>query len=235
MSRQKEKFLVIDTETCNTIEQPLPYDIGYAICDRDGHIYLERSFVVAETFLDMKDVMKSAYYAEKIPHYWDDIKKGTRQIRTFLNIRKQIFADMKAYNIKKVGAYNMGFDKRALNNLTRYTTKSFLRWFFPFGTEFFCIWTMACNTLLNTTTYIRFAEENGLVSEADNVKTSAESCYKFITKSVDFEEKHTGLEDVEIEVDIMAKCFATHKKMVKDINPACWQIVQKKRKELSLR
>ena len=50
MSRRKEMFLVIDTETCNTLEQPLPYDIGYAICDRHGKIELERSFVVAEMF-----------------------------------------------------------------------------------------------------------------------------------------------------------------------------------------
>ena len=150
MSRQTEKLLVIDTETCNTIEQPLPYDIGYAICDRKGNIYVKRSFVVAEVFLDLADVMKSAYYAEKIPHYWEDIKSGKRVIKSIYSIRKQIKEDMKNYSIKKVGAYNMGFDKRALNNLIRYTTKSFIRWFFPFGTEFFCIWSMACQTLLNT-------------------------------------------------------------------------------------
>ena len=69
MSRKPEKFLVIDTETCDSVEQPLPYDIVYAICDRKGTIYLKRSFIVAETFLDMKDVMQSAYYAEKIPRY----------------------------------------------------------------------------------------------------------------------------------------------------------------------
>ena len=74
MARRKEMYLVIDTETANSIGQPLPYDIGYAVCDRFGHIVLERSFVVAEIFLDHKEMMKSAYFAEKIPHYWEDIK-----------------------------------------------------------------------------------------------------------------------------------------------------------------
>lgn len=235
MSRQKEMYLVIDTETCNSVEQPIPYDIGYAICDRYGTIYEKRSFIVAETFLGMKDVMKSAYYAEKIPSYWEDIKNGKREIKGFWNIRKQIIADMKTYEVKKVGAYNMAFDKRALNNLARYTTKSFLRWFFPFGTEYFCIWSMACQTLLNTTSYVKFAEQNGLVSDADNLLTSAESCYKFITNSLDFKESHTGLEDVEIEIEIMARCYRTHKKLDKSINMTCWRIPQKKRKELSLR
>ena len=235
MSRRKEMFLVIDTETCNTIEQPLPYDIGYAICDRKGNIVLERSFVVAEMFLDHKDVMKSAYFAEKIPHYWDDLKNGTRELKSIFNIRKQILADMKQYRVRKVGAYNMGFDKRALNNIIRYCSHSFIRWFFPFGTEFFCIWNMACQTLLNTTTYVKFALANGLESDKGNILTSAESCYRFLTNSVDFEESHTGLEDVRIEVEIMAKCFATHKKMDKRVNSACWRLPQRKRKELDLR
>ena len=235
MARKKEMFLVIDTETANSIEQPLPYDIGYAICDRFGHIVLERSFVVAEIFLDHKEMMKSAYFAEKIPHYWEDIKNGTREIKSIFNIRKQIKEDMKKYRIKKVGAYNMAFDKRALNNIIRYCSKSLIRWFFPFGTEFFCIWHLACQVLLNSTSYIKFALQNGLESEAGNIQTSAEACYKFLTNSVDFTEEHTGLEDVRIEIDIMAKCFSTHKKMDKNINTSCWRLPQRKRKELDLR
>jgi len=231
--RKKEMLLVIDTETCNSIEQPLPYDIGYAVCDRSGKIYLKRSFIVAETFLDMKDVMKSAYYAKKIPQYWEDIKSGKREIKTIRNIRKIVHEDMKAYNIKKVGAYNMGFDRRSLNNVMRYATKSFFRWFFPFGTEYFCIWNMACQVLLNTRTYIRFAEQNGLVSEKDNILTSAEATYKFLTKEVNFVECHTGLEDVEIEVEIMARCYRTHKKMDTKPHAACWMLPQRKRKELN--
>lgn len=235
MARRKEMYLVIDTETANSIEQSLPYDIGYAVCDRFGHIVLERSFVVAEIFLDHKEMMKSAYFAEKIPHYWEDIKNGTREIKSIFNIRKQIKEDMKKYRIKKVGAYNMAFDKRALNNVIRYCSKSLIRWFFPFGTEFFCIWSMACQVLLNSTSYIKFALQNGLESEAGNIQTSAEACYKFLTNSVDFTEEHTGLEDVRIEIDIMAKCFSTHKKMDKNINTSCWRLPQRKRKELNLR
>lgn len=229
MSRTKEMYLVIDTETCNTIEQPLPYDVGYAICDRYGNIVLEKSFVVAETFLDMKEAMQSAYYAEKIPRYWEDIKNGTRVVKSIWNIRRELHSDMKAYNVKWVGAYNMGFDKRALNNAMRYTTKSFCRWFFPFGTKYFCIWHMACQTLMNSRNYIRFAKENGLESEKGNILTSAESCYRYLKNMVDFSESHTGLEDVKIEIEIMAKCFATHKKIDKSINSACWRIPQAKR------
>lgn len=235
MARKKELYLVIDTETCNSIEQPLPYDIGYAICDRYGNIFLKRSFVVAEMFIDRQDLMQSAYFAEKISQYWEDIKQGKREVRTLLQIRKTLHKDMKDFKVKKVGAYNMGFDKRALNNITRYATKSWCRWFFPFGTEYFCIWNMACQVILNSSSYVKYALKYGLVSEKDNLLTSAECCYRFLKKNIDFLESHTGLEDVEIEIEIMAKCFSTHKKMNKEIYSACWRLPQRKRKELELR
>jgi hypothetical protein len=139
---------------------------------------------------------------------------------------------MKEYKVKKVGAYNMAFDKKALNNVIRYCSKSLIRWFFPFGTEYFCIWHMATQTLLNTSTYIKFAIRNGFESEKGNLQTSAEMCYRFITDFIDFNESHTGLEDVEIEIAIMTRCFKTHKKMDKNINTQCWRIPQRKRKEM---
>lgn len=231
MSRRKEMYLVIDTETCNTVEQPLPYDIGFAICDRMGNIAEERSYVVAETFLDMKDTMKSAYFAEKIPQYWEDIKNGSREIKSIYKIRKEVKDLMNKYNVKKVGAYNMGFDKRALNNVMRYTTKSFCRWFFPFGTEFFCIWHLATQTLLQQKTFFKMAEKNGWFSEKGNLLTNAEVTYNYIKKMSDFKEEHKGLEDVRIEIEIMAHCFRQHKKMNTDINTSCWRLVQKAYKE----
>ena len=228
-------YLVIDTETCNTLEQPIPYDIGYAICDKFGEIYLRKSFVVAEMFLDHKDLMKSAYFADKIPMYWEDIKSGKRVVKSAMNIRKEIHQDMKNFKVTKVGAYNMGFDKRALNNLIRYTSKSFVRWFFPFGTEFFCIWHMACQVLMDTTSYIKFAKANKLYTPSDNILTNAECCYKWLKDKVDFVESHTALEDVEIEVEIMARCYATHRKMDKKPYGACWRIPQRTARELELR
>ena len=133
--------LVIDTETTNSLEQPMPYDFGWGIVDiSTGEIVRERSFVCAEIFLD-KELMSSAYFAEKIPNYWKDIKTGKRKLKTLLNIRKILWKDMKEFNCYKVGAYNMGFDKRASRNDIRFVTGSFLRWFFPYKTEFFAFGT----------------------------------------------------------------------------------------------
>lgn len=226
--------MIIDTETANSIDQPLPYDFGWAVVDTEtGEIVDRHSYVCAEIFLD-KELMSSAYFAEKVPHYWDDIQSGKRQLKKFLNIRKELWNCLKTFNIKHVGAYNMGFDKRASNNDTRYLTSSYLRWFFPFKVELFCIWHMACTSFLNTSDYIRFALDNGFVSEAGNIQTSAECAYRYLTNDPEFEESHTGLEDVLIETAIYLNCLKTGTDSMKS-NPytCCWRNVQRTFKELS--
>lgn len=231
-----ERFvMVLDTETANTIEQPLPYDFGWAVVDTlTGEILCEKSFIVAEIFFD-KDLMSQAYFAEKIPQYWKEIKQGKRTITSLLKIRKELFDCIKTYSVKEIGAYNMGFDKRASNNNVRYITSSFLRWFFPYNVKFFCIWHMACTSFLNTFDYIKFALENGFVSEAGNIQTSAEVAYRYLINDVTFEESHTGLEDVKIETAILLKCLEIGgEEMQTGINSACWQKVQRVRKQIEL-
>lgn len=234
MSRKKY-FLVVDTETAEGVDtNPLPYDIGYAICDRAGNIYRMRSFVVPEVFLDLKESMQSAYYAEKIPKYWEDLKRGTRKLTPMWQIYKTMRQDIKDFKITTVCAYNMSFDRTALNNLIRYVSKSKRRFWFPFGIEYNCIWHEACQLLLARRSYIKFALENDLISPSGNIQTSAEATFKYLTEQVEFLESHTGLEDVLIEIEIMAKCYAQKKKMDKSINRLCWRLPQQKRKELGL-
>lgn len=223
-----EKYvMVIDTETANSVEQPLPYDFGWAVVDiESGKIVRKFSYVCAEIFLD-KEIMAQAYFADKIPMYWEDIQSGKRKLKRLLNIRKEIWNCLKKYQIKEVCAYNMGFDKRASNNDARYLTSSFIRWFFPYGIKFVCIWNMACTSFLKTFDYVNFAKTYGFVSEAGNIQTSAECAYRFLINDPTFEEKHTGLEDVEIEVEILMNCLKNgDESMECTPNSACWRKVQ---------
>ena len=79
----------------------------------------------------MKDVMVSAYYAEKIPSYWKEIQSGERKLATFKTIWNIFLKDVKEFNVKNVFAHNASFDLNALNNTIRYITKSEYRYFFP--------------------------------------------------------------------------------------------------------
>lgn len=229
--RKNENFFVLDTETAGSVNYPLPYDCGYMVMNRKGEILAVRSFVVSEIYVDEPEMMKSAYYAEKLPQYEADLKNGNRALKKLYAIRKQVLADMETFKTNTVYAYNMNFDKRALDNIQKFVTKKYSI-FFPAGTEFRCIWNMACQVLLARPSYIKFALENGYVSSKGNILTNAECCYRYITKNVDFVEEHRGLEDVTIEAEILLKCFAQHKKMDTRPNSGCWQMVQKKHKEI---
>lgn len=231
IDRRKKYVLVLDIETANMVEDALAYDIGFAVADKKGNIYERYSFMVSELFFDNKDLMETAYYAKKLPQYWEDYKAGTRKIASIYTIRKIVREVMANYGIHDVFAYNANFDKTGLDRTIRFLTKSKTRYFFPFGTKTHCIWHMACQTIFQQKTFAKVALLNGWLSEAGNVKTSAEIAHRYLTGNVNFEEAHTGLEDVEIETQIMAKCFAQHKAMKTNINRMCWKLPQKNVKE----
>jgi hypothetical protein len=232
MDKRRKYFLVVDVETANSTEQALTYDLGFSVCDKQGRVYESRSYAISDIFFDEKkifnnrELMDSAYYKEKLPQYFDGIRSGAWKVSPLLTVRKEIHQLMEEYNINVVCAYNCHFDKNALNTTLRYVTKSSLRWFFPYGTEFYCIWNMACQTICKQKGFLRFCFENGLYSKSGNCKTNAETVWAYMTQNPSFEEKHTGLEDVKIEVQIMARCFRQHKKMDKGINRLCWRVPQ---------
>ena len=55
-----ERIIVIDTETTNSLDDPLCYDVGFAVINPKGEILESHSYVVADIFLD-DELMESAY------------------------------------------------------------------------------------------------------------------------------------------------------------------------------
>lgn len=233
IDRRRKYILVLDIETANTLEQGLAYDIGYAVTDRRGNIYETQSLMISEMFYNENQLLQTAYYANKLPRYWIELLQGKRKMVSILTARKMIYRTMRKYGITDVYAYNAYFDTTNLNTTLRYLTKSEYKWFFPYGTKYHCIWNMSCQTLFKQKSFLKFAKENKLHSEKGNVSTSAETAYKYITRNTDFNEAHTGLEDVLIETQILVKCFRQHKKMDTSINRLCWKIPQNDFKALA--
>lgn len=227
IDHRKHYGIMIDTETANGIMNgdkldlscSLPYDIGFAVIDSNGNIYETHSYVVSDIFYGMVDVMKTAYYADKIPHYLMDISCGKRIVKSAYAIRMILLDKIKEYDCEFVVAHNMRFDLNACNNLQRWTTKSKYRYFFPRGIEFWDTLKMARSVLRDMPTYRKFCEENGYLTKhkTPQPQYTAEVVYRFITKDTDFMESHTGLEDVLIEVEILKYCKKQHKKMDKKL------------------
>lgn len=198
--------MMIDTETTNDIDCPIVYDVGYQIFTLEKGLLCERSFVNADVFLD-KEMMENAYFSDKIPTYWEEIKEGKRVLKKWANIKKQIAIDCKKYNVKIVCAHNARFDCKALNNTQRYITTSKNRYFLPFGLVWYDTLKMSREVLRNDDNYGEFCYENDFLTKRGCRRYTAEIIYRFITKNLHFEESHTGLEDVKIEREILNFCL----------------------------
>ena len=125
------------------------------------------------------ELMASAYFADKIPDYWKDITEGKRILRKWYNIKKELAEDCRRWGVQIACAHNSAFDNRALNTTQRYITTSKNRYFLPYGIEWW-----------------------------DTLKM-ARNIYRWLSGSADFEESHTGLEDVKIERQIFEYCVTT--------------------------
>ena len=217
----KKFMLILDTETANSLEDTLPYDIGFTVIDKKGNIYEEHSFAISEIF-DWTELMSTAYYKAKLPKYYEKLKQGTMQKASIWTIRKLIFELLEKYNINEVYAYNASFDIKALNNLVRYLTGSACRYFFKYGIQICDIWHIACQVLGTQKTF----QWDNVRNKNNNLITNAERMYSYC-EDIDFKEDHTGLEDARVEAQILARCLRSHKKINKNINRWCWLIPQR--------
>lgn len=218
--------IVLDTETANTIQDEngldmtnvLFYDLGFQLVDSHGRTYGKKfSFVNSDIFTHEAELMQSAYYAKKIPQYRADLASGKRILANTYEIRKALVDIINKYDCKFVCAHNARFDYNSLNNTQRWTTKSRFRYFLPYGLEWWDTLKMARSVMGKMPTYQRFCAENGYTTKTGKPRFTAEICYRFITKDNTFVESHTGLEDVEIETEILRYCHRQHKAMKKKL------------------
>lgn len=230
IDRRRKYYIIVDVETAGGFERPLVYDIGFAITDKHGNIYEKFSYMVKEIW-ENRALMLSAYYANKIPVYERDIKAGTRKVLSFMEIREIMLDVMKKYQVKVFGAYNTNFDMGALSSTIKFLTKDnkakFLISEFK-NIKLMCIWCLACQNLYTQVSFRNMAIRNGWLTEAKNFRTSAEIGYRFITGDTEFIEAHTALEDVLIEIEIMAYALRQNKKRKRGIFAHPWKIPNSK-------
>ena len=212
-----DKYLVFDGETCNTpkINGQLDtssgqvYDLGGMVIDQNANEYERFSLVNEDVFFGLKEAMREAYYADKIPQYMRDIWQKKRQTVNTWEMWK-LFNDLiKKHDIKAVVAHNIWFDIHTLNATMRYQTKSKKRFFLPYNMPLMDTMRMAEKTICKRPEYIKFCEENNYMTShpIPQPRKTAEILWRFLSGDNTFEESHTGLEDVEIEAKIFAECM----------------------------
>lgn len=203
-----KKYIILDTETTNDIECPIVYDFGFSVIDESGKAYASYSFVNADVFCD-DELMATAYFADKIPQYWDDIKSGKRVLKSFRSIERIFRRVCRDWGVDTFVAHNARFDYLALQTTKRYITTSKERFFFPYGSKFVDTLKLSREVFGQNETYRNFCVNNNYVTKFGQNRYTAEIIYRFLTGDNNFEEEHTGLADCMIEKEIFRHCLET--------------------------
>lgn len=228
---KKDMCIVLDTETVGGFDSPIIHDLGYKIVDKHFDTMTAKRFLIKELHESAYALLRTSdFYVGKEALYKEAKANKTVKIVSFNEAITEMFNDIKEYKVNCICAYNLGFDLRALRStyalFNEANNEAIIKKLHKLAT--LCIWSLACDTVLDTDNYRAFAKANNLVKEeTGNYLTSAEACYRYLFNST-YEEEHTALADVEDETMILKYIIENFKGRVNyEINGQCWRKVQR--------
>ena len=216
IDRRKKYMMMVDVETTlSDGNEQIIFDLGFAIFTKDGSVYEKRSYVIAEVF-DNYNLMSRAYYFSKYPKYLKGLESGEFVKAHWVTAITEMMNLINQYDVKEVVAYNLAFDLRAIKKTNEYIRNREFKLFDNLKQE--CLWNKAVETICQQKSYKAFCKKHGLIAPSGKFyKTSAESVFAYMENNPSFEEEHTGLEDVLIEIKIYNRVMRQKKKMTKGI------------------
>ena len=227
---KKQKYIMfIDVETIGSLyvsESVLPFEIGMKVVDIENlKIVKEKSYLVRK-FFNNKYIMLSTFSATKYPEYLKKIETDKRyKLMSVNDISKDIEKIAQRYNIKVMTAHNGNFDKTSMARL-----------FDDFGTDnpFENIDLLDTLELSKVITFskdyanyciahkdrLNDIKESCFITNSGRVRVTAQAIYCYITNNSQFQEAHTGLEDIDIEIEIFKKSLELLGNTIVNLNTA---------------
>ena len=155
--------------------------------------------------------MLSTFSATKYPDYFEKLDNDKRYKTMSVNdISKDIEKTISRYSIKIMVAHNGNFDKTAMarlfedfgvdnpfENIDLLDTQEISK-VITFSKDYteFCL---ANKDRLNS------VKDSCFITNSGRVRITAQAIYCYISNNSQFEEAHTGLEDIDIEIEIFKK------------------------------
>lgn len=228
-------FLTADTETLGLSPNNIVYDFAYSIATRKN-VLLERSFLICEIFTSPAFMFKgvnnpewaNAFGGKIFSHYIPSLDKQVLRLHNWRDIIETMRDDMLTYGVSVFTAYNLNFDINALRKTNKAIYGNENNKILGYKPDLLDLWLFSCQTALNSQLYHDVANAQGWVSPANNVRTTAEKTFAFLTGDYSFIEAHTALQDVQIETEILQRLLARKKRIpYNDVQHMPWQIAQK--------
>ena len=227
---KKERYLMfIDTETIGTLnvkESVLPFEIGMKVLDTETNKVIKEKSYLVRKFFNNKYIMLSTFSATKYPDYFEKLDNDKRYKTMSVNdISKDIEKTISRYSIKIMVAHNGNFDKTAMARL-----------FEDFGVDnpfenIDLLDTMELSKVITfSKDYANYCIENKdrlnsvkdscFITNSGRVRTTAQAIYCYLSNNSQFEEAHTGLEDIDIEIEIFKKSMEMLGNTIVNLNTA---------------
>lgn len=208
------RFMVVDIET--------PANPNSIICDIAFGIWSGNEGKLGAAGYIVEENQSYQTYYPRFERYEQYKEAGLYHVRPFAKIMEVMDRIIDKYNPTFVTAYNSGFDfPRIKNECERQGI------FCPLDrmTEF-DLWRGACETIGQQKTFKRWVDENNQKTEKGNRQSGAETMYRYLKLNPTFEEEHTGLADIEIEMAILDKVQRQRKKLSMITGGSPWRLVQ---------
>ena len=164
-----------------------PYNIGYLIIKKNK-IVKKRNFVILEN-------ISSSQYSNCFAKILNDIGKRKHQFTYLTNkeFQRKFASDLTKFEIKKVYGFNISYDKRKLEMITKAAH----------DLTFYDLRTLIIPYLSGD--YEKFCFNNGYLTKHGKPKTTLEVIYRYLTNDLNFNQEHTGLSDCLMEFKLYKK------------------------------
>ena len=211
---KEKRFLVMDTESTGLGSKAFVFDMGYVISNRKGKIFAERNWLIEEILTDPR-VMLGAFFnpdwrsmmgGKIFRHYIPALNANDVSIIKWRDALEILRDDILTFGVDVFSAYNLPFDLGAMNTTHKRVAEKTLNFS---RLDLLCLWEFSCLTVCRSRLFHDVcAQQNNpdahdWISAANNVRTTAEKTYAFISGDYDFIESHTALHDAQIETEIL--------------------------------
>jgi hypothetical protein len=209
------RFLVIDIET--------PKSPNHVIFDLSFGVYSQAEGKIGSIgYLVQENQNVIPYYADRLDRYAMYVDNGLYQVQPFAYIMAVMQKIIDKYDIAYATAYNSGFDFPRIRQACERANiacplDSLVEFDLLFG---------ACETLGQQKTFRKFVDSNELFTATGNRSSGAETMYRYLTLEPTFIEEHTGLADIDIEMQILDRVLRQKKRLSMKIGTHAWRLVQ---------
>jgi len=209
------RILVIDTETIDLKNADI-YEAGLSILDTETGDIKSKDYIISDVY--NSPMFKKAYFYNQNKDILEErIIQGKARVVTVSEF-KEIFKEELFNNYDMFSAFNVNFDVRALSyTFSKYThakkplSNHIIRKIMPV----LDIAILAALVESQKPCYDCFCRKNGFTTKTGKVKTTVEAFYKYAFNTLDYSEKHNGLDDSYDEAMLLQYYFILAKNMSK--------------------